>query len=420
MKTRLSSFFAQKCSKCGLEYAPELMVCGCKRCGGRVDILYDYDKVRQTTVKRDNTIGRIPLWLYDELLPIVDKTKRISLEEGGTPLLHCKALGARLDLERLYVKDETRNPSGSFKDRCSAISLSKAKESSVKVVVIASTGNAGASACAYSAKARIPCYVFVPASVDLGKLSQIVIYGGKVVRVDGTIDDCSSLAKAASEKYGWINVTTNTQTNPYSTQGSKTTAFEICLQLGWKAPDWFVVPFGGGGNLYGHWLGFMEFQTLNLIDSLPHLAAIQAAGCAPFVNAFKEQKTPQDVQIWRNAATIASGLRDPYPYDVELALPAIYKSGGVAEAVTDDEILEAEMMLASTEGIFAEPSAAASIAGLKRLVDSGIVKRKDLIVCEVTGSGLKDTESAMGLRGTETTKIKPSLQELERVLHTWS
>jgi threonine synthase len=403
-----------------MEFPPEMMVCGCKLCGGRIDVLYDYHKARETLVKRDNTIGKISLWMYHELLPIVDKAKRVSLDEGGTPLLHCRALGSKLDLKKLYVKDETRNPTGSFKDRCSAVSLSKAKESSVEIVAIASSGNAAASACAYSAKASIPCYVFVPASVDLGKLSQANIYGGRVVRVDGTVDDCFSLAKAASEKYGWINVTTTSQTNPYSTQGSKTTAFEICLQLGWEAPDWLVVPFGGGANLYGHWLGFEEFQKLSFIDRLPRLAAIQAIGCAPFVNAFKEQKAPHDVEIWRNASTIASGIQDPYPYDVELALPAIYKSKGTAEAVTDDEILEAEMMLASSEGIFAEPSAAASIAGLRRLVDNGIVQRNDLVVCEVTGSGLKDVESATRICSKNPAKIRPSLEELERVMHTWS
>ena len=407
--------FVQKCSKCGAGYPKERMVCSCFSCGGRIEIVYDYDRIKENLTRREDMLGRLSLWQYSDLLPIVDKTKRISLGEGGTDLTGCRKLANKLGLKRLYVKDETRNPTGSFKDRCSAVSISKALESSVNTVAIASSGNAGASACAYSAKAGVTCYVFVPASVDVAKLSQIMIYGGRVVRVEGTLGDCHLLTNKASSKYGWQEITTNSQTNIYSTQGSKTAAFEICMQLGWESPDWFVVPFGGGGNLFGHWLGFQEFLRLGFIQDMPRLAAIQAAGCAPFVRVFRERMAPNQVETWKKPETIASGIACTYPYDIDVALPAVHQSNGTAEAVTDEEILEAEVLLAKTEGIFVEPSAASSIAGLRKLIESGTIERNDLVVCEITGNGLKDIKSAMRTYKDPVT-IAPTLEELERVL----
>ena len=407
--------FVQKCSKCGQEYAPERMVCRCLSCGGRIEIQYDYEKIQQNLTRPRNVDGKADFWQYSELLPILDETKRVSLGEGGTSLLQCKKLASKLGLKRLYVKDEARNPTGSFKDRCSAVSISKALECSVGEVAMASSGNAGASACAYSARAGITCRVFVPASVDPAKLSQIIIYGGRVVRVEGTLGDCHSLTSEACKKYGWQEITTNSQSNVYSTQGSKTTAFEICLQLEWETPNWLIVPFGGGGNLFGHWLGFQEFQRFGFIEDMPRLAAIQAAGCAPFVKAFRERTATNQVKTWKRPETIASGIACVYPYDVDVALPAVYQSEGTAEAVTDEEILEAEALLAKNEGIFAEPAAASSIAGLIKLVDSGLIEGDDLIVCEVTGNGLKDTKSTMNLY-KEPAAIVPDLRELECVL----
>lgn len=377
-------------------------------------MVYDYDKIQQNLSKTKNDHQETDFWRYSELLPILDKSKRISLGEGGTCLILCKKLATKLGLKKLYIKDETRNPTGSFKDRCSAVSISKATECSVPAVAIASSGNAGASACAYSARAGITCYVFVPASVDAAKLTQIMIYGGRVVRVEGNLGDCHLLTSKASKKYGWQEITTYSQMNAYSTQGSKTTAFEICWQLGWETPDWLLVPFGGGGNLFGHWLGFQEFLKLGLTKDMPRLAAIQAAGCAPFVKAFRERTAPNQVETWKNPQTVASGIACVCPYDVDVALPAIYQSKGTAEDVTDEEILEAEVLLAKSEGVFAEPSAASSIAGLRKLVDSGVIERNDLIVCEITGSGLKDTKSAMKKYKDPLTIA--SLEELERAL----
>jgi threonine synthase len=237
----------------------------------------------------------------------------------------------------------------------------------------------------------------------------------------GGLEECDSLARKASSKYGWPNITTNSESNPYSTQGSKTTAFEICSQLKWGTPDWLLVPFGGGGNLYGHYLGFEDFRKLDMITGVPHLVAVQAAGCAPFVKAFKQNRAPDQIEEWINPETIASGIRVPYPYDGELALPAISKSNGSAETVTDQEILEAELRLARTEGIFAEPSAASSIAGLRKLVDCGTIEKNDVVVCEITGTGLKNPMSAASLCREQAT-IPPALDEFDRILRVnqWS
>jgi len=410
----MKTAFVQKCSECSREYRPEEMVCRCPNCSGRIEILYDYDRIRENLIRKKSDRTAY-FWQFSELLPVLDRTKPVSLGEGGTCLLRCKRLESRLGLRELYVKDETRNPTGSFKDRCSAITLSKASECSVTAVVMPSSGNAGASACAYSARAGVACYVFVPSTVEAAKMTQILIYGGRVVRIEGALIDCHFLVSEASKRYGWQEITTNSLSNVYSTQGSKTTAYEICVELGWETPDWILLPFGGGGNLYGHWLGFQEFLKLGFINKMPRMAAVQAAGCAPFVKAFRERITPAKAEAWMNPETVATGIACGYPYDIDVALPAIYQSNGTAETVTDKEILDAQMLLAKAEGIFAEPSAAASIAGLKKLIDNGIIDRSDLIVCEVTGNGLKDTQSAM-----KASKIPPvtvhSLEELDRVL----
>lgn len=405
----------QRCSKCNIIYTPEEMILTCKRCGGRIEINYDYGKIAENVTKEDLEKRELGVWQYREFLPIMSEENIVSLGAGGTNLQRCSKLAEKLKVKYLYIKNETSNPSGSFKDRCATVSISKALEGKAEAVTIASSGNAAAAAAAHAAKAAIPCYVFVSSAIDTSKLVQIRMYGAKVICVDGIVHDCVKMTTEASKRYGWANVTTSSTFNPYTVQGPKTTAYEVSEQLGWKVPDWMIIPVGSADNLSGHWLGFKDFMEIGFIDEIPRLVGIQAAGCAPFVDAYKEGKKPDEIEPWEDIRTIASGLADAYPYDVEVAMSGVRESGGYAERVTDQEILDALELLASDEGIFTEPSGAASVAGLRRLLDDGVIDHGDVIVCEVTGTGLKDLKSITGIHG-EPVRIKPSVEELDRVL----
>ncbi|MFQ5710552.1 MAG: threonine synthase [Candidatus Geothermarchaeales archaeon] len=405
----------QRCSKCDALYPPEEVILTCERCGGRIEIIYDYERIAEDVTKEGLERREPSVWRYRELLPIVNEENIVSLGAGGTHLQRCHKLAERLRVKGLYIKDETSNPSGSFKDRCATVSISKALEGKAKAVTIASSGNAAAAAAAHAAKAGIPCYVFVSSAIDMSKLVQIRMYGAKVMCVEGIVHDCTKMTIEASKRYGWVNVTTSSTFNPYTVQGPKTTAYEVSQQLGWETPAWMIIPVGSADNLSGHWLGFRDFREMGFIDEIPRLVGIQAAGCAPFVEAYREGKRPEEIEPWENIQTIASGLADAYPYDVEVAMSGVRESGGCAESVTDEEMLEALKLLGSDEGIFAEPSGAASVAGLRRLLDDGVIDHGDVVVCEVTGTGLKDPKSMAGIHG-EPVRIRPSMEELDRVL----
>lgn len=251
----------------------------------------------------------------------------------------------------------------------------------------------------------------------MSKLAQLSMYGAHVVKVarEGVGDPTYKLMRAAWERFGWHPIPSCGAFNPYQPEGSKTMSYEICEQLGWKAPDWVVVPVGAGTLLSGNAKGYVEFERLGLIKRVPRLAAIQAEGCAPLVKAFKEGTPPHEIPTWQNPKTVAGGLVDPYPWDADTAIPAIERSGGTAEAVSDAEILEAEKLLAKQEGIFAEPSGAAGLAGLRKLLDAGAIDHSDVVVVEVTGGGLKDVKIAMEL-AEEPPVIEPQIKQIERFL----
>ncbi|TMP99370.1 MAG: threonine synthase [Thaumarchaeota archaeon] len=385
--------FTQKCTRCGEGYPRPKMVGACQKCGGIIKISYDYSEVGKTLDKKKIRGRPFNLWRYSELLPLSSPENVITLGEGGTPLIRSERFASKLGLRNLYFKDEAMLPTGSLKDRCATVSISKAKEAAVKSVVISSSGNAAASMSAYSARAGIRCLVFVPSSAVPSKLLQVTTYGGKVIKVNGTTGNSVKLAADATRKFGWPNVSTAAVYNPYALEGQKTSAYEMVEQLDWKTPDWLVIPVGSGNNLAGHWAGFSDFDELGFTNRRPKIAAVQAAGCAPFTEAVEKGSKPSEVQAWENPETIAGGVRDEFPYDVELALPALRESKGVAVNVTDSEIIETMKGLGADEGIYSEPTGAVAAAGLKHLVASRTIDKDELVVVMVTGSGLKDPGS---------------------------
>ncbi len=414
---QLSFVTKLKCARCGREHPPETKICMCpSKDDGRLDIYYDYTTLAEKVTKK-TLAGRLPgVWKYWELLPIQDKRSIVTLGEGGTPLIKATNLAKKIGLKTLFLKDETRNPTGSFKDRSMTVGASKALEFDARVVAIASSGNAAASLAAYSAKAGLKCYAFVLESAPIAKIAQIHLYGAEVVRVkevEKGVDPTVQMLRMVVERYGWYPCPSFGPFNPYQVEGSKTLSFEITEQLNWNAPDWVVIPVGSACLFTGVWKGFRDYCTLDLINTIPKLAAVQASGCAPLVRAFKQGKDPFEIEPWEHPDTVAGGLADVYPWDGDAALSALKETGGSAKAVSDQAILEAQKLLASTEGIFAEPSGVASLAGLIGLVDEGVVDADELVVVLITGSGLKDPQVVVR-RFKEVPIIKPSIEEFEK------
>jgi len=390
-----------------------------KKDDGRLDIYYDYDRLGEA-IDRKKLHSRPPgVWKYFEFLPVRDKRNIVTLSEGATPLLKASNLAKEIGLKELYIKDETRNPTGSFKDRSMTVGVSKATEFQIDTTVTASSGNAAAALAAYSAKAGLRCFAFVLESASFSKTTQIELYGAKVVKVkmiEEGKDPTVQMLRKTSEKYGWYPCPSFGPFNPYQVEGPKTMSYEIVEQLDWSTSDWVMVPVGAACLFAGIWKGFRDFHEIGLTDSLPKLAAIQSTGCAPLVRAFKQGKGPFQIEPWSRPNTVASGLADVLPWDGDAALVAL-KNGGTAEAVSNEEILKAQRLLAFTEGIFAEPTAATSLAGLIRLLDLGTVGRDEKVVVLITGTGLKDPE-VITRTSKETPTIEPNLEEFEKIART--
>lgn len=410
-----------RCARCGKRYDPNSGPIRCaNRDDGRLDIYYDYEALKEVLSPAALSKREKGVWKYRELLPIVDSGNIISLGEGGVPLIHGRRLGEKIGLRELLLLDDTRNPTGSFKDRPMTVGVSKAVELGYETVVSASSGNAAVALSAYSAKAGLRCITFVPEMASEAKLVQLTMFGAEAVRVRGLEsgeDPTVKMLKDACDRYGWYPCPSFGPMNPYQAEGPKTMSFEIVEGLGWTTPDWVFVPVGAGGALAGNWKGYRDLEELGVMKSKPRMAAIQSAGCAPVVRAYEEAADPMKIRAWDRPESVASGLMDPFPWDGDAALNAVRESHGTAAAVSNEEILEAQRLLAKTEGIFAEPSGATSLAGLMKLVATGGVEKSDSAVVEITGSGLKDLQiAARGMR--EVPLIGASIEELERVLKT--
>ena len=318
---------------------------------------------------------------YERFLPVTLSTPRITLLEGNTPLIYLENISRKFG-PKVYVKYEGANPTGSFKDRGMVLAIAKAIEEGSKAVICASTGNTSASAAAYSAKTGLKSIILIPeGNIALGKLAQAMIYGAKVIQIDGNFDDCLELAKKISEEYP---VTLVNSLNPYRLEGQKTAAFEIIDVLG-RAPDYHFIPVGNAGNITAYWMGYREYHERGLSNSLPKMMGFQAEGAAPIVYD----------RVFEHPETIATAIRIGNPASWKKAVAARDESGGVIEALTDEEILDAQKLLASSEGVFCEPASAASFGGFLRKAYQGLIQPSDVVVCTLTGNGLKDPDAVI-------------------------
>jgi len=318
---------------------------------------------------------------YKDYLPVTDKTPIISLKEGNTPLFKSRSISEMVGAD-VYFKFEGMNPTGSFKDRGMVMAVAKALEDDARAVMCASTGNTSASAAAYAALCGLKCSVVIPeGNIALGKLAQALIYGAQVISIRGSFDDALNIVRSITENHP---ITLVNSINPYRIEGQKTAAFEICDVLG-EAPDFLAIPVGNAGNITSYWKGFNEYYEARQVGKKPKMLGFQAAGAAPIVRG----------HIVENPQTVATAIRIGNPASWEGAVRASRESGGVIDMVTDEEILEAYSLVARTEGIFAEPASAASVAGILKFAARGAFKKKDKIVCVLTGHGLKDPDNAI-------------------------
>lgn len=382
----------QECINCHTKYDIDDIVYFCRKCGDILEIKLDFAGLAETLKRGDWKKVPLSVWRYRDFMPIHESTKIVTLSEGGTGLHRSQRLGEELGLKNLYVKNEGENPTGSFKDRGMTVGVTKAVELGARHVICASTGNTSASLAAYAARAGIKCTVLIPSGkIAYGKLAQAMIHGAKVLQVRGNFDEALEFVLKLAEKHE--NIYLLNSINPFRIEGQKTLGYEICEQLNNEAPDRIIVPVGNAGNISAIWKGLSEFYKLGLIKSLPKMTGIQAAGSAPIVQAIK---TNSDTIIpVAKPETVATAIRIGAPVSWKKAINAIRESHGTAETVTDEEILDAQKILARIEGIFVEPASASSIAGLKKLVKNGVIGKDERVVCVTTGHGLKDPDTAV-------------------------
>jgi threonine synthase len=390
------------CVNCGALYRADEVIYTCRKCGHLLAVRYDLDSVQVSRALWDTR--PLSVWRYRELLPV--QISPVSLQEGGTPLYHLNRIGEEIGLRALYAKHEGMNPSGSFKDRGMTVGVSMALQLKMASVACASTGNTSASLAVYAAKAGIPAVVLLPAGkVALGKVAQALMHGARVISIRGNFDRALEMVHELCLSHGLYLLNS---VNPYRLEGQKTIGFEAIDQLG-EVPDRFVLPVGNAGNISAVHKGFLELETLGMIDRLPMMTGIQAAGSMPVVRAIREGLP--EVIPEMHPETVATAIRIGAPVNAEKALTAIRTTGGTAESVTDAEILAMQRDLARKEGIGVEPASAASVAGVKKLVELGMIDRDERVVCVVTGHLLKDPDTV--IRQCEPpTEIDADLQSL--------
>jgi threonine synthase len=380
----------------------------CDFCFSPLEVVYDYKAMSRGVSKEKIADGPPSMWRYRELLPIDGDV--VDIGTGFTPLVRAENLGSELGLDQLYIKNDCLNPTHSFKDRVVSVAITKAREFGFSTVACASTGNLAASVAAHAAKARLKSYVFIPSDIEQSKMVSTAIYNPVLVAVKGSYDDVNRLCSKLVEKYNWGFININLR--PYYAEGSKTLAYEVAEQLGWRAPDCVVAPAASGLLFTRIWKGLEELSMVRLIGPVnTHMYLAQAAGCSPIVNAF-EAGTLHVHPVKPN--TIAKSIAIGNPADGYYALKIARESGGAACAVSDEEIIEGMKLLAQTEGIFAETAGGVVIGVLKKLAASGAIKRSDLTVAAITASGLKTQEAVADV--VQLFVIQPTLESFEEVL----
>jgi len=379
-----------ECSFCGASYEAGHLHNLCIECGKPLLVRYDLAQASRSLTRDILPSRRADMWRYREVMPVVSDANIVSLGEGWTPLLHAQRLGETLGMPKLYIKDESLNPTQSFKARGMSVAVSMALELGVKKVAAPSAGNAGGALAAYAARAGIEAYIFMPRDTPVANIVECRMTGAHVTLIDGLITDCGAEIAKRKDAEGWFDVSTLKE--PYRVEGKKTLGYELAEQLGWRLPDVIVYPTGGGTGLVGMWKAFDEMEAMGWIGSdRPRMVSVQAEGCAPIVRAFESGAT--HAEEFLDAVTIASGLRVPKAIGDFLILDALRKSGGTAIAVSDEELLAAVAEIGSLEGMFVAPEGAACLPALRKLIQRGDVNRDEEVVLFNTGAGIKYVEA---------------------------
>lgn len=397
-----------KCTRCGSKFSIYPPKNKCEKCRGTLE--YEIDVSKSAKVKFS---GQLRFWRYRSLLPPVKQL--ISLGEGGTPLHKAERLAKSIGAKKLYLKDDTRNPTNSYRDRAAALLTSNAIDLKYGTLICATNGNLGASLAAYSAKAGLICHAIVPKVVDVGKLAQMLVYDAVIEEFGETVDDSIREAKVLAKESRWYQATA--EFNPLVIEAQKTISYEVYEQFG--VPDWFIVSMGSGGTIYSIWKGFKELEQLGIAKSSPKMVGVQPEGCASIVKTLLENRS-KPIKISK-PSTHALAVLMAEPLQAEFAIKAIKESKGSALTVSDSEIFAAELQIAKLEGIFAEPASSATIAALEKLVDKGKIGKDDNVVCLITGSGLKATDVLQALsKKQKTAGIGLELSTKEKILRILS
>jgi threonine synthase len=378
-----------ECAACGLEHEAQRLHNLCRECGKPLLVRYDLERAGRSLTKESLSRRRADMWRYREVLPVERDENVVTLGEGWTPLLRTERLAQKLGLRNLYIKDESQNPTQSFKARGMTAAVSRAKELGARKLAVPSAGNAAGALAAYSARAGLECFIFMPSDTPLANVVECEQTGAHVTLMDGLITDCGAEVGRRKEAEGWFDVSTLKE--PYRIEGKKTLGYELAEQLGWTLPDVIVYPTGGGTGLIGMWKAFDEMEKMRWIGpERPRMITVQAAGCAPIVRAFDEGK--RFAEEFPNAATVASGLRVPRAIGDFLIIDALRESGGTAIAVTDEELIAATREIGAAEGLFCAPEGAASLPALRKMIEAGQVKPEERVVLFNTGAGVKYLE----------------------------
>ncbi len=398
-----------RCVLCGKEYDPDQVIYTCPSCGldGTLDVLYDYDKDKKKLSREYfSKLQQRSLWRYSSILPVKDEKNIPCLEVGWTPLYDSPKLASKYGVRSVYVKDDGRNPTGSLKDRASAVGVAKALDFNQRIVACASTGNAASSLSGFSACAGLRSYIFVPEKAPAAKVTQLLVYGAQVILVKGDYEDAFNLATSAIDKWGWYN--RNCAINPYLVEGKKTCALEIAEQLNWDVPDRIFVSVGDGCIVSSVYKAFFDLIQLGLVDRIPRITGVQAEGASPIYNAVK---SGTEGVTFTSADTIADSICVGAPRNWAKALRAVRKSGGDMITVSDQEILEAMPELARETGVFGEPAGVTGFAGFKKMALHGDIRPDERIAFIVTGNGLKDIVSAQKAVGSPIL-VGPDMEDL--------
>lgn len=395
-----------RCRECGRVYPLDPMHV-CEFCFGPLEVFYDYEALRRTLTRERIERGPLSMWRYADLLPVTAEAA-VDIGTGYTPLIRASQLGRLLGLERLYLKNDCQNPTWSFKDRVVSLAVTKAREFEFDTLACASTGNLANSVAAHAARAGMDAFVFIPADLEQGKIVGSSVYGPTLVAVDGSYDEVNRLCSELSDKHPWAFVNINMR--PYYAEGSKTLAFEVCEQLGWRSPDHCIVPMASGSLYTKIYKGLKELAWLGLVEWRgTRMSGAQAAGCSPIVEAWERQSFDIKPQ---KPNTIAKSLAIGNPADGYYALKVMSQTRGQGVAVSDDEVVEGIKLLAETEGIFAETAGGVVIAGLRRLVEQGLIDSEELVVAFITGAGLK-TQEAVAPRLKPALAVQPNIASFE-------